>query len=142
MENDQALFALERRFELRSLYIYNSAFLAILTFGVINFDWQLAGICVVAFILNGLIGQGLGKNRFKSFSQIAAAETSSLAEPSNVEFRKVYPSFAKFIVLMFLSGGVLAYHFNQPWRTIIAAGAAGCLISLVLIFASMWRGRW
>jgi hypothetical protein len=66
------LFALERRFERRVLYVFHAVMAVMAIVAVARGDWRLLGICLGVFFLNGLIGGGLHMNRHKSFSQLAA----------------------------------------------------------------------
>jgi fatty acid desaturase len=141
----QALFALERRFELRALYAFSACLLGAAIVAIVYSDWGLMGICVVAMFLNGLIGQGLHKNRHKSFSRLAAGgageQEAVREEPDFEDDYKIARSATKFMFLLALTGAVIAYHFGQPWWIIIGAAVVAGVVSIILIFAAFWKAR-
>lgn len=145
LKMSQTLFALERRFELRALYVFSVGLFGIIIAAIMHSDWWLIGICIAALFLNGLIGQGLQKNRRKSFSQLSAGSAGESQEPSEEptsdDFYMVARSATKFMLLVVIAAGVIAYHFDQPWWFIIGAAVAAWAISGLLMLAAFWKAR-
>jgi hypothetical protein len=141
----QALFALERRFERRALYVLQYALIGALIFGIWNLDWWLVGICLLGFFLNGLIGKGLQKNAHKSFSQLAAgsrAETEIvLDEPSFEDFRRLSRSTTKFSYLVVLITAAIAWHFGMPWWAVIGFATTGWALSIALPMLAFYKAK-
>lgn len=139
----QALFALERRFELRALYVFAAALVGVLVVAIVREDWWLVGICVVAFLLDGAIGQGLRKNPSKSFSELAAGSAGESEIPQRelepVEFRAAAKSVMKFIALVVLTVAAIAIHLSQPWWVIGCAALAAWLLSIFLTVLAFYR---
>jgi hypothetical protein len=139
----QALFALERRFEKRALHVFNFALSGVVIAAIVYRDWWLVGICVVALFLNGVIGQGLYKNKQKSCNELAAGSVGeSEMATGNVDRADSYMvarSVMKFMFLVVLTGVVTAYHFDQPWWVILVAAMAAWVVSAILMFAAFWK---
>jgi hypothetical protein len=140
---ERTLFALERRFELRVLRIFMVGLSAILIVAIVQRDWWLLGICLVALFFNGLIGGRLHKNRHKSFWQLAAGssvEQDTLSEePENEDFYMIARSAIKFQGLVAVTAALIAYHFNQRWWIVVTAALVSWLASVILSFVAFWK---
>jgi hypothetical protein len=141
----EALFAAERRFELRALYGFNGCIMGVAIFALIHRDWLLLAICVAAFFVNGLIGSSLRKNKHKSFSQLAAGsigepEVANEA-PGIMDRRILTRATIEFMLLAVLTGGAIAFHFAQPWGVIVATASLVWLVSILLTIWAFWL-RW
>jgi hypothetical protein len=99
--SQETLFALERRFEKCVLYPILIVALGVAIVALANGSWWFFGISVLVLFVNGLVGQGLQKNRTKSLSQLAAgsadeAECVTLeatrAEPTATEWNAQAPA--------------------------------------------------
>jgi hypothetical protein len=141
----RSLFALERRFEVGVLYIFQVLLLATVIFAVVQRDWWLVGICVVAFFFNGSIGQGLQKNRRKSFTQLSAGSSGEPVTvddvPANDELFLLARSAIKFRWLAVLTAAAITYHFGQRWWVIISAMVAAWAFATLLTGRVFWKGR-
>jgi hypothetical protein len=130
------LFALERRFERRVLYVFQAIVVVVAISAIMRGDWWLLGICIGAFFLNGLIGGGLQKNRHKSFSQLAAGsagEAEMVSEKADSEdFDTIARSATKFTYLVVLTTIVIVHHLGQPWWGIIGAAVTAWGASVIL----------
>jgi hypothetical protein len=139
----QALFALERRFEKRALYVFSIALSGVGIAAIVYRDWWLVGICVVALFLNGVIGQGLYKNKQKSFNQLAAGSVGEsetvTGDVDRADSYMVARSVIKFNFLVVLTGVVITYHFDQPWWVILVAAIAAWVGSAILMVATFWK---
>ncbi len=147
--NQPPLFALERRFERRVLAAFLVFLMALAITAIINRDWWLLGISIVAMFLNGVIGQGLHKNRGKSSSKLAAGSAGEsetiTATPDSVDFQIDFQIVArtatKFMFLVSITVAVVAYHLDQSWWVIIGAGIVGWAVSAILSLAAVWKAR-
>jgi hypothetical protein len=141
----QALFALERRFELHVLYVFQAMLLAVAVYAIVIRDWWLVGTCVVAFFLNGLIGQGLQKNRRKSFAQLSggsAGEPQTPADlPGDAELFLLMRTVIKFRRLAVLTAAVVTYQMGQRWWVIVGAAVAAWAVSMLLMATVLAKGR-
>jgi fatty acid desaturase len=144
-EMSKALFALERRLEVRGLYVFFVCLLGLAAFGVLHGDWWLLAICFVASSLNGMIGQGLQKNRQKSFKQLAArsdlGEAQTADKPGSIDFHIVARSATRFMALIALVGAVVAYHFDEPLWRVIATGVIAWLVAALLILSIFYKAQ-
>jgi hypothetical protein len=141
--SQETLFSLERRFELRALYVVITVLVGMAIFAMVYSDWSLLGILLAAIFVNGLIGQGLQKNRTKSLSQLAAGSAYEshdvTSEPSTADFHMIARSAVKFMLLLTITTTVVTYHFGMEWWVIIAAAIGGWALSIVLTFAAIWK---
>jgi hypothetical protein len=127
------LFAAERRFEVRALYVFAAFLMVTALVAVLNFDWWLLSVCIISSFLTGLIGQNLRKNRHKTLAQLQA---SSTGEPSDAPNLFSHPSLASsgasFTVLVCVSIGSMAFVLGQSWITILGATVGGFFIASIL----------
>ena len=137
------LLSLERRFEVRALYSFHATLVGISVVAILHRDWWLLGICVTSFFLNGLIGQGLHKNKNRSFSQLAGWLSEELkvqiGAPNPMDFKAnlllVKPSANKFTVLVMITAVVIVFHIGATWWLVIATALAAYLYSGFMILS-------
>jgi hypothetical protein len=65
---EKDLFAFERRFERRVLYVFHAIMVVAAITAFVRGDWWLLVICIGVLFLNGFIGGTLQKNRHKPFT--------------------------------------------------------------------------
>ncbi len=134
----QALFALERRFELRALYMFQAIMTGLTLVALFRFDWKLLGVCILALLLNGVIGRGLHKNREKTFKQLAAGSGDEAEvvdeKPTLQEYKMVGWSAKKFITLAAATAASVMYLLDQSGYVSGMAALYTACFCLALIY--------
>lgn len=141
----QALFALERGFERRVMYVFQAVLLAVAIYAVVHLDWWLVGICVAAWFFNGLIGQGLQKNRQKSFAALAAGSAgeaeSAVSTPDDTDIFLFMRSAQKLQMLAVLTAVIVTYRLGQRWWTILGSAVAAWIILMIGVYSVLAKAR-
>jgi hypothetical protein len=134
------LFAAERRFEVRALNVLNFFVLSVGTVALLNFDWWLLGICLVSIFLNGVIGQGLLKNRRKTLAQlIQGSEAETSDAPNLYSDRFLARNSANFTLLTAFTVAAMAFVLGQSWWIVAGATVFGFFIGSILVGYSRVR---
>ena len=141
----KALFALERRFERRSLTPFIFLLIAFALVAVAHSEWLLIAVCVGAAFATGVIGYRLNKNRHKPRSQL---EAGSEEEPETVlgeldpsDTRIVTGSAIKFMFVVVITFAALAYAINRSFLEALSGAAVGWVLWLVLLFATFYKAK-
>jgi hypothetical protein len=127
------LFAAERGFEIRALYPFSACLIGVLIPAVAHADWWLAGIALVAMLLNGAIGAGLEKNKAKRFQGDATGlesyEPTSCGNLSSSELRVLSHTGFKFTALVAAVVALITYSLKQSWWLMLVIPAAAYFVS-------------
>lgn len=138
MSND--LFAAERRFEVRTLYVFQVFLAAVAIVAIMNFDWWLLGICIISFFLNGLIGSSLAKNKRKSMAELAQGSAGESSDaPDLYTHASLSRSSTNFSLLVAITLAAMALVLNQSWIIVGAAVVAGLILGTILCAISRVR---
>jgi hypothetical protein len=134
------LFAAERRFEVRALYVLQFFVFSVGAAAILNFDWWLLGICLVSAFLNGVIGQGLVKNKHMTFAQLSQGSKGETSDAPNLySDRFLARSSANFTFLSALTVGAMAFVLGQCWWIVAGAAVVGFFIACILVGYSRVR---
>jgi hypothetical protein len=133
-----ALFVLERRFELRALYMLTACLWGLAISALWFHDWWLLIIAIMASLFNGHIGASLHKNRQKSFGQLTGASEGlrefegSTSDLNSGDLIIVKKSARKFIILCVITSFVVAFHFQLTLLAVTISTLAVWIFSLIV----------
>jgi hypothetical protein len=130
------LFALERILERRLMFPFSIGLLALMGLSLVRLDWWLLGIGFVAWFLNGIVGQGLYRNRQKTVYELAHASADKYVKPegrpTELDYALLSKGFLRFSAVVMITVAAVAVHLDAPWWVSVLSPVSAYVLCTLL----------